>query len=103
MALAISGLSLLAPAAQAAGTSTTFTLSGGALSISVPASANLTPSAVATGTATLSGTLGSTSVTDARGNLTATWTVTVVSTDFQTGTNTANETVPKANVSYGSG
>ncbi|MBV8305588.1 MAG: hypothetical protein JOZ04_15355 [Acidimicrobiia bacterium] len=105
-ALVTSSLGLLAPAAHAAttgNTATTFTLSGGALSISVPATANLTPSAVATGTPTLSGALGSTNVTDARGNLTATWTVTVTSTNFTTGGASANETVPKANVSYSSG
>ena len=105
-ALATSSLGLLAPAAHAAttgNTTTTFTLSGGALSITVPASANLTPSAVATGTPTLSGGLGNTNVTDARGNLAATWTVTVTSTDFTTGGGSANETVPKANVSYTSG
>ena len=105
-ALATSSLGLLAPAAHAAttgNTTTTFTLSGGALSITVPASANLTPSAVATGTPTLSGGLGNTNVTDARGNLAATWTVTVTSTNFTTGGASANETVPKANVSYSSG
>ncbi|MBV8981044.1 MAG: hypothetical protein JO086_09115 [Acidimicrobiia bacterium] len=91
-----------ANAATSANTGVSFTLTAGSLSISAPASANLS-SGTATGTASLSGSLGSTSVTDARGNLTATWTVTVTSTNFTTGGASANETIPKANVSYSSG
>jgi len=105
-AAVISGtLGLLMPEANAAttaNTSVSFTLTGGALSISAPASANLS-SSTPTGTASLSGLLGATSVTDGRGNLTATWTVTVTSTNFTTGGASANETIPKANVSYNSG
>jgi hypothetical protein len=105
VALTASAVGLLAPAANAAttaNTTVTFTLSGGALSISAPGSANLS-SSTATGSPSLSGSLGSTNVTDGRGNLVATWTVTVTSTDFTTGGATANETIPKANASYSSG
>ena len=42
-------------------------------------------------------------MTDARANLVATWTATVTTTTFTTGGGTANETIPKADVSYGSG
>lgn len=96
-------LGVLAPSADAANTSTTFTINGGALSISVPSSANLTPSGVSAGSPTASGALGSTSVTDGRGNLVAAWTVSVDSTNFTTGTATADETVGKGNVNYSSG
>ncbi|MBV8981937.1 MAG: hypothetical protein JO086_13630 [Acidimicrobiia bacterium] len=103
--MAASAVGLLAPAANAAtsaNTTVTFTLTGGALAITAPGSANLS-SSTATGTPTLSGALGSTSVTDGRGNLAATWTVTVSSTDFITGGHSADETIPKANASYSSG
>jgi hypothetical protein len=103
--IAAGALGVLAPSADAAltgDTTVTFTLTGGNLSISVPASANLS-SSTATGTPSLSGALGATNVTDGRGNLVASWTVTVTSTNFTTGGATADETVPKANVSYSSG
>src|SRR4051812_17416471 len=106
--IAAGALGVLAPSADAAltgDTTVTFTLSGGALSISVPASANLS-SSTATGTPSLSGALGATNVTDGRGNLAAAWTVTVTSTDFVTpgsaGT-AADRTISKSNVSYVSG
>ncbi|MBV8690456.1 MAG: hypothetical protein JOZ37_03640 [Actinobacteria bacterium] len=98
------GMGMFAPAANAApgDTGATFTLTGGTLSITVPSStANL--GSVATGTATTGSTLGSTSVSDQRGALVASWTVSVTSTDFTTGAASANETVPKANVAYSSG
>jgi hypothetical protein len=83
-------------------TATTFTLSGGALSISVPATATL--GNAATGAASLANqSLGAVSVTDLRGALVATWTSTVSSTAFTTGGATANETVSAANVAYSSG
>src|SRR5919205_1164062 len=87
-------------AAQAADTTTSFTLGAGALAISAPATANL--GTAATGTANLSASLGAVQVTDARGALLGTWTATVSSTDFTTGGVTANETVTKANVAYAS-
>jgi hypothetical protein len=76
-------------------------LTAGALSISAPASASL--GSVGTGTATTSAQLGSTSVTDNRGTLLGTWTASVSSTDFTTGTATADETIAKAQADYWSG
>ena len=92
---------LLAVPARAADTTTTFTLAGGALSISAPGSADL--GSASTGASQLSAQLGTVTVTDARGALGATWTATVASTDFTTGAASSNETVGKASVSYWSG
>lgn len=91
-------------ASAANDTTTTFTLTAGALGISVPASASL--SSAAAGAASLTGQLGTVTVTDARGALVSTWTAGVSSTDFlntTTGGTTANEKVVKANVGYASG
>lgn len=90
---------LAAPADAAQGV--TFTLTAGSLTVSDPADTSL--GSVATGTATVSSTLGDTSVTDNRGALLGTWTASVSSTDFTTGTATADETIGKALVSYASG
>jgi hypothetical protein len=76
-------LGALALPAAADTTTTTFTLSGGALSISVPASKNL--GSAATGASSLSSQLGTVTVTDDRGALAGCWTATVASTDFTTG------------------
>src|SRR2546423_5485542 len=100
-ALATAALVGLAPAAGAADTTTTFTLTGGALSISAPASKAL--GSAATGSATVSAQLGTTTVTDARGALLGSWTGSVASTDFTTGGATANETIAKADADYWSG
>lgn len=101
MLLAAAGLALLtAVPADAATTTVTFTLTGGALTITAPATANLGSAAV--GTATLSGSLGAVTVTDARGALLGTWTASVISTDFTTGGGTPNETVPATAVNYAS-
>ncbi|WP_066375504.1 hypothetical protein [Herbidospora mongoliensis] len=86
--------------AQAADTIVTFTITGGALTISAPASINLGNT---TAGATLQGTIGPVTVTDLRGTLLGTWTASVSSTNFVTGGGTPNETVPKASVSYASG
>ena len=90
------------PAGAAPGdTSTTFAITAGALSITVPASANL--GSAAAGAASLNGTLGNVTVTDQRGGLLPLWTATVTATDFTTGGGSADEKVVKANVSYASG
>ena len=96
-------IATLTPAhAQVTGdTTTTFTLSAGLFSITVPASANL--GSVATGSATTSAQLGSVQITDGRGALLGTWTGSVSSTDFTTGGATANETIAKASLDYWSG
>jgi hypothetical protein len=91
----------LAIPARAATTSTTFALTAGSLSISAPASKNL--GSTATGSASISGQLGTTTVTDARGALLGSWTSTVSSGSFTTGGGTANETIPNSDVTYWSG
>ena len=91
----------LAGVARAADTTTTFTLTGGSLSISAPTSASL--GSVATGSATTSAQLGNVSVNDPRGALLGSWTATVSSTDFKTGGQTTNETITKSNADYWSG
>jgi len=94
--------------ASAADTTTTFILNnaGGGLSISAPTSASLGTGSV--GSATAAGTafgtfLGSVTVTDTRGQLLASWTATVSSTAFKTGTLTAAETIAASSVTYWSG
>lgn len=62
-----------------AATDTTFSLTGGALSVTAPTTAALTDAT--SGTTTISGPLGPMSVTDARGG-TAGWTVSAISTPF---------------------
>jgi len=99
---------VLAPSAHAApgDTIATFTITGGALNISVPSS---TVNLGSVGTGQAAGgpwALGATTVTDTRGALIATWTVTVTSTDFNnttTGGSTAAEKVTAPNVLYTSG
>jgi hypothetical protein len=96
-------LSVLAFAlpAHAADTTTTFSLAGGSLSISAPASRDL--GSGSTGGGTVSAQLGTVTVTDNRGALVGTWTASVSSTDFTTGGASANETIAKGQVTYWSG
>jgi hypothetical protein len=95
--------SLASTPAQAADTTTTFTLTAaGGLSISAPASKSLS-AGTATNAGSLTSALGGVTATDLRGALGASWTATVSSTDFTTGGATAAETIPKADVSYWSG
>lgn len=70
--------------ASAADTATTFSLTGGTLSLSVGASAALTSEASGVAANTITGTLGAVSVDDARGG-TAGWVTSAASTTF-TGT-----------------
>lgn len=93
---------LAASPVQAADTAGTFSLTGGSLSISVPAGP-VSLGTAAAGAASVSGSLGTVTVTDTRGNLAATWTAVVSSTDWTTGTATADETIAKANVGYAPG
>lgn len=94
--------------AMAEDTTTTFTLTGGALAISVPANATIT--GVNTGILSTDSSLGNVTVTDARGALlTAGWTASVSSSDFVTGDTDpgsagyADRVIPKANVTYDPG
>ncbi|MFN2538749.1 MAG: hypothetical protein ABR549_11490 [Mycobacteriales bacterium] len=74
------------------------------LTISVPAAASL--GSASTGAASISGTLGSVTVTTG-GSLSLSgssqWTATVVSTAFTTGQATSAETIPASSVGYTSG
>jgi len=84
------GLAAFVPVAANAGTSgstpVTFDLTGGALSITAPSStATLTGGALSVTGSTVSGALGSTTVTDERGTLGHTDTVTMTTTDFSDG------------------
>jgi hypothetical protein len=98
---AVAGLALTVNATSAnAGTLTTFTLSGGPLSISAPSTASLGNGSAGS---TLSASLGSVTVTDSRGLLVATWTATASTTAFTTGSATPAETIAASNVSYASG
>jgi hypothetical protein len=99
---AILGLATLgAPGVMAQTTSASFTLTGGSLAVSVPATASL--GSHATGTGVITGNLGAVTVTDGRGAVTAVWTASVSSTDFTTGAGGAGQTVSKSQVGYASG
>lgn len=102
--VALAALVGAAGPAQAADTIATFQITAGTLGITVPASTvALATGTVNTGAATASGDLGTVSVADNRGALVNSWTTTVSSTTFVTGTATANETVAKTNIAYASG
>jgi hypothetical protein len=102
LSVATAAGSMIAFSAPAdAGQGVTFTLTAGLLQVSDPADKSL--GSVGTGTASISNTLGSTTVTDNRGALLGTWTASVSSTDFTTGAASANETIGKALVNYYSG
>ena len=94
-------LALIVPAAVYAATTgattVTFTITAGALDITVPAAASIGRGSTG---GSITGQMGAVTVTDTRAALTATWTTTVSSTDFTTGGGTTAETIPKAAVSY---
>ncbi|AWS43065.1 hypothetical protein [Streptosporangium sp. 'caverna'] len=94
-------LALPAVADTTGDTIVTFTITAGALAITVPPTANL--GSAAAGAASISGQLGPVTVTDARGALVASWTVTVSSTSFTTGGATPAETIPNSAVNYSAG
>ena len=100
VALGTSALALAtAVPASADDTIVTFTLTGGSLVISAPATADIGGSG-----ADFSGQLGPIMVTDGRGAGDATWNSWVTSTDFTTGGETPAETLTAANdVTYWSG
>jgi hypothetical protein len=77
-------------------------LTGGGLSISVPASADLS-SGTPVGSATVTAQLGPVTVTDDRTGLVAGWTASVTGSPFTTGGGSAPETIPAAAVAYWSG
>jgi hypothetical protein len=87
-----------AGAAVAADTTTTFAVSGGALGISAPGSANLGTGAAA---GTLTAQLGAVTATDARGALGAGWTAAAASTAFANSTTPAAASITTATYSSG--
>lgn len=92
-----------APGASAQVTNTTFTLSAtGGLAISAPSTRSLS-AGTATSAGTISTTLGNVTVTDNYGRLAGTWIAKAISTDFTTGTATADETITADNVAYTTG
>lgn len=95
-ATALTGV--LAPAAQAADTSVTFTVTSGGLSLNAPASVALSGggSTLSLAAGSISGTMGTVTVTDARGGLGVSgWTVSVSGTDFTT-TDNGGGTIAKS-------
>jgi hypothetical protein len=101
--LVVGGVAGPAQAATTGDTTATFTITAGALAITVPGSATL--STVATGAGTSSGQLGNVTVADTRGALVNSWTATIDSTTFvrDGGTATSNETVAVDQIAYSSG
>jgi hypothetical protein len=100
IALAVAGCFLAAvPIAQAdsADTTTTFSITAGALTISAPASQSL--GSVGAGATQVGPTTWSSpvTVTDNRGDADAAWSLQATTTDFEGGSGTS---VPKANVLY---
>ncbi|MEV0233842.1 hypothetical protein [Nonomuraea sp. NPDC050786] len=85
----------------ACNTTLTFTVTAGALEITVPDSAALSHSAASGGYPY--GQLGAITVNDARGSITPDWTVSVIASDFTTGAASSAETVSNADVYYCSG
>jgi hypothetical protein len=78
-------------------TTVTFTVSGGALSISAPSSKDL-GSAAAGGS--VSAQLGTVTVTDDRNILLANWNASISTSPFQTGKGSPAETIPGSNLTY---
>jgi len=90
-AASVAGLAALVPTAANAGTVVNVTLNGGALSITEPSATATLSGSVAQGT-TMTGALGSTAVTDARGSL-AGWSVTALTSGNQIGRASCRERV----------
>jgi hypothetical protein len=82
-------------------TTTTFSLTSGALSVTAPTSADLGTADLAN--SSLAGSLGTVSVDDQRGESLASWTVAVSADAFTTGAGTASETVPATALAYDPG
>ena len=99
--LALTTIAGAALPALAADTTTTFTLTGGALTVSAPASANL--GSFANDAASISAQLGAVTVSDLRGALGGSWSAGVTSTDFTTGAASADETILNDDIDYWSG
>jgi hypothetical protein len=108
-AAAVIGMGLTSTAAFAAvaapghpDSTVTFEVGTGLLSMTAPDSATLATGTGQPGT-TISGLVGTTVVTDDRASLAATWTVSISTSDFTTGTLTTAETIPADDVTYTAG
>ncbi|MFF5527501.1 hypothetical protein ACFY8K_20840 [Streptomyces misionensis] len=86
----------LAAAADDPSTTITYTVTSGALTLSVPASANLGSGAPGT---QISAPIGPVTVTDDRALISASWTVTAAETDFTNG----SATIPATDATYAAG
>ncbi|HTZ30794.1 MAG TPA: hypothetical protein VMC83_42795 [Streptosporangiaceae bacterium] len=87
-------------AASDPATTVTFAVTSGALTMTAPTAATLGSGAPG---GSLSSQLGTVTVTDNRALLSASWTATVASTTFTTGTATGGETIPVADAFYDPG
>lgn len=100
-ALTVCSAAAPAFAATSGNTTATFSVTGGALAITVP------PSTVNLGSGTpgtqITAQLGPVQVTDARAQLTTAWTSSVTATNFTTGGGTGPETIANSSASYWSG
>jgi hypothetical protein len=106
LVFALAPAAVTASAAAAAGASTgpttvTFTVATGSLSITTPDAVSFGTAAV--GAPSVSGPLGTVTVSDSRSGILRGWTATVSSTDFLTGTGTGNQDIAASNVSYSPG
>jgi hypothetical protein len=82
------------------GTTVTFAVTSGLLTMTAPTAADLGSGAPG---GTISGPLGTVTVTDNRALLNASWTVTASSSNFTTGTGTPAETIPVGDATYAPG
>ena len=81
-------------------TTVTFTVTSGELSMTAPASADLGSGAPGT---TITGEIGTVTVTDDRALLSASWTASASASDFSTGGGTGNEIIPVTDATYSPG
>jgi hypothetical protein len=81
-------------------TTVTFTVTSGSLAMTAPVSVDIGSGAPGT---TISGALGTVTVTDGRAALDAAWTTIASSTDWTTGGATPAETIPAGDVGYNPG
>jgi hypothetical protein len=82
------------------GTTVTFAVTSGLLTLTAPTAASLGSGAPGS---TISGPLGTVTVNDNRALLNASWTVTASSSNFTTGTGTPAETIPAGDATYAPG
>jgi hypothetical protein len=103
LAGALATLAVVTAMPAGATTPATFTLTGGALSISAPTtSVSLGSQVAASGSSTISGQLGTVTVSDQRGGPT-TWIASAISTSFVQTPDNAGPADPASNVSYAAG